>query len=202
MTQPRLKSELRGALGLFGDASPFGGCFRHLVRAVRSTGLPHVFVGSVAVHLYGVGSHALDFHLCAASAERAKAKALVEHAGFVASPGKAWTVYDPATQLEAHFLASGEPAGDRFRYPEIRLPDPAEAVEREGVPVPTLERLLELCLVTGRLQDLAYAARLIRANGLDAAFAARLAPATRGAYLDCIARRIEEDETDPPRRDA
>ena len=38
-----------------------------------------------------------------------------------------------ATQLEATFFASGDYAGDRFRFPEIRLPDPAEAVEIEGV---------------------------------------------------------------------
>jgi len=153
------------------------------------------------VHAHGAGWYELDLHVCVRPAERARVKTLVERAGFVASPGKSWTLYDPATQLEAHFLASGDHAGDRFRYPEIRLPDPAEAVEVEGVPVPTLERLLELCLVTGRFQDLGCAIKLIRANGLDEAFADRLAPATRGAYLDCVARRIGEDETDPQLRD-
>jgi hypothetical protein len=178
----------------------YSATFWSLLRSVRATGVPHLFVGSLAAQAYGVRSHEPSFEVCVRLAERAKVKTLVEHAGFVASPGKTWTVYDPATQLEATFLASGDYAGDRFRFPDIRLPDPAEAVEVEGVPVPTLERLMELCLVTGRFQDLAYAISLIRVNGLDECFAARLAPSTRGVYLDCVARRIEEDETHPQRR--
>jgi hypothetical protein len=183
------------------DEGSYADAFRRLIRSVCGTGAPHLFVGSVALHLYGIEVHASDFRVCVRPAERGKVKALVEHAGFVASPGKEWTLYDPGTQLEATFLASGDYAGDRFRFPEVRLPDPAEAVEIEGVPVPTLERLVELCLVTGREQDVASAVELIRVNALDEAFAGRLAPATRGIYLDCVARRIGEDETDPQLRE-
>lgn len=160
--------------------------FSSLLRSVRSTGAPHIFVGSVAVHLYGVSSHDMDFDVCVPAAEHAKVRTLVEHAGFALCPGRRSTLYDPSTGLVAHFLCSGDFAGDRFRYPEIRLPDPAEAVERDGVPVPRLERLVELLLVEATADAWEAAGALVQVHHLGAPFELRLHSAVRGRYAELI----------------
>ena len=64
------------------------------------------------------------------------------------------------------------------------------------MPTVTLDRLIELKLVTWRYKDWGDVVALIRANGLDETFADRLAQQLRSAYLQCYDEMIDEDRYD------
>jgi hypothetical protein len=93
-------------------------------------------------------------------------------------------------------LISGEYPGDGKPKP-VSFPDPsAVATEVGGVRVIALPRLVELKLASGmsaahRLRDLADVQEVIKAKGLDAAFAAQLDPSVRAVYLD-LERAVRE----------
>jgi hypothetical protein len=101
-------------------------------------------------------------------------------------PGQARRYSHPQTQVQVELLVSGEVAGDGLRQQEIRLPDPAEAVFVEEVPVPSLARLIELKLATWDPDDRQDVAALIAAQRPDAALAEGLHPIVRGEYAECL----------------
>lgn len=93
-------------------------------------------------------------------------------------------------------LISGEYRGDGKPKP-VCFPEPAiAATDIDGIRVLVLPRLVERKLASGssaahRLRDLADVQELIKAKGLEAAFAAQLDPSVRAAYLE-LERAVQE----------
>src|SRR5205823_13628329 len=91
--------------------------------------------------------------------------------------------------VAGRFPGSGEPG-------PIAFPDPAADVTKviADLHVVDLATLVQLKLAAGRYQDFADVVNLIRANGLDEAFAESLHPSVRGDYAECLAEKRREDE--------
>jgi hypothetical protein len=150
---------------------------RRAVRALRGCAVPHLFIGGVALRAHGVEEE-LELVACLRPADIPRFTGSV--AGELGSvPGRPRLLYDLATQRPLRLVAAGEPAGDPFEFPDVRLPDPDEAVMLGGVPVPPLWRLLELLLAAGELEA---AATLLRVRGMDAAPPLQIHASLRGRY--------------------
>jgi len=95
-------------------------------------------------------------------------------------------------------VTSGEHAGSPQSPTVYPHPESDAFVERGGVRVATLEKLIEFKLASGiwgnRLQDFGDVQQLIRANNLGEPLAARLPEALRPKYLEILGQaRLERD---------
>jgi hypothetical protein len=169
----------------FNEQGPFPDTCRDLIRSLRGAAIDHVFVGAVALKAYGCEPAEDRIELCVRQPDLDRFRG--EFAGFVFDPlpGQLSRYCHPGTQVRIELLTSGEIAGDRLRQQEIRLPDPSEAEFVQGIPVPSLARLIELKLASWQPPDRQDAVRLIAANRLNESFAERLHTLVRPTYLEC-----------------
>ncbi len=101
------------------------------------------------------------------------------------------TFHDTETGVRIEIVTTGEYPGDGLPKP-VAFPDPTTpgvTVEREGICVVTLEKLIELKLASGisashRLRDLADVQDLIARLGLPLALADQLDSSVQAAYRD------------------
>jgi hypothetical protein len=172
---------------LFHQRAPLAETFRRLILALRGSATPHVFVGQLAVYLYRRSPPLPErLAVCGRAPQLRRFVAEVAGRDLTPLPGRGHGLYDRQTKVEIDLLAAGDFAGDRYLFDDVRLPDPEEAVELDGVPVPPLSRLLELLLVSGP-RDREDVVALIRANQLKTGYAAHLRPSVRGQFLSCFA---------------
>jgi hypothetical protein len=170
----------------FDDRGAFPDTCRDLIRSLRSAAIDHIFVGAVAMRAYG-GPYAEDkIEVCVRRPDIEKFRGEFSGREFQPLPGQSLRYYHPRTQMQVELLIAGEIAGDRLRQQEIRLPDPSEAVFVEGIPVPSLARLIELKLASWDGGDRRDVAALIAAHRLNASFAERLHAVVRGGYAECL----------------
>lgn len=122
--------------------------------------------------------------------------------------GRGWVEVFPGSKamrdtihnVKIDVLIPGEFPGDGKPKP-VAFPDPREASEAgpDGIPVLTLEKLLELKLASGmtaphRLRDLADVIELIKARELPEEFAERLHPYVQPKYRELWpAAQVVED---------
>jgi hypothetical protein len=169
----------------FDESGLFPDTCRELIRSLRGAAIDHVFVGTVALKAYGCNHQEDTIEFCLRQLD-------VEHfrgelSGYVYEqlPGQPVRYCHPTTQIRIEVLISGEVAGDRLRQQEITYPDPSEAEFVDGVPVPSLARLIELKLATWDPRDQRDVAALIGANRLDTSFAKDVHALVRPAYVEC-----------------
>jgi len=170
----------------FDEQGAFPDTCRELIRSVRGAAIEHIFVGAVAMKAYGC-EHAEDkIEFCVRRPDLDRFRG--EFAGYVFEPlpGQLCRYCHPRTQVRIELLTSGEIAGDRLRQQEIRLPDPSEAEFVDGIPVPSLARLIELKLASWNEKERRDVAALIDANQLNMAFGGRLHPVVRGVYAESV----------------
>ncbi len=95
---------------------------------------------------------------------------------------------DTETQVKIEFLLTGDYPGDGKPKP-VAFPDPAGArVDKDGIWLITLEKLIELKLASGmsashRLKDLADVVELIVSQSLPRDLAATLDPSVRSEFI-------------------
>jgi len=181
----------------FRDEGPVPETLRRLARALSQAGLPHVFIGATALKAYGLRRTTEDVDVCMRAADLERFRSELVGSTYLPVQGRSRRFYDPQTQVTIDVLIAGEIAGRREKQAAVRFPDPSESQVIEQIPVPSLARLIELKLVTWRLQDWADVVVLIRANNLDEQFAERLDPVVRLAYLQCYDQKVEEDRYNP-----
>lgn len=123
--------------------------------------------------------------------------------GFVSAfPGAKRTFRDAETGIEIDILVQGDYPGDGKPKP-VRFPDPATTgIERDGIRLIELNRLIELKLASGlsgrdRLKDLADVQELIRVLALPRAFAVQLDPSVRYGFID-LWQSIQQSKQHPP----
>lgn len=158
--------------------------------------IDHVIIGAFALGCHGYERATTDVDLCMRPADLDRFRSEFVGTDYRAVEGRQRRFEDPRTGVMFDVLISGALAGRTSRNTEIRFPDPGEAVTLKGLPTVSLERLIELKLVTWRLKDWADVVELIRKNGLDEEFAQRVHPLVRMAYLECYDRKVDEDEYD------
>lgn len=173
------------AWSLFSQHDALGDTFRRLLRALRASGFPHVFVGTAALQAYGLsedarpGSGVLEVVMHAGDLDRFRAEVL--QGEFQALPGQRTRLFDPLTQVEVDLIDAGTSVNDPLLAAAgLKLPDPRAAVEIGQTPVPPLERMVEWLLGRNRPGGRQRVAELVGRERLDAAFVKRLHSAVRG----------------------
>lgn len=167
------------------ERGPFADTLQRLIRALRAGDFSHIFIGAVAVQAHGVPAGADEIEVCLAPRQVAAFRQEYLDRDYGAVPGRYQTFFDLKTQVLIHVYEAGEPASEDVGGRGVLLPTGDEAVEQEGIPVPTLARLIELKLAGSADEDLGTVAALIRAHGLTRDFAQSLSPVVRARYHAC-----------------
>lgn len=175
------------------DAGPVPETFRRLRAALEREGIPYVVIGAQAMAAHGFRRATEDVNLCIRPADLARFRERLVGTLYQTVEQRSRRFYDPATQVTFDLLVSGELAGHRAKNHAIRFPDPSEVEKVQGIHTVSLQRLIELKLVTWRLKDMADVVELIRRNHLGQDFAERLHPLVRRAFLECYDHMVEED---------
>jgi hypothetical protein len=185
------------AFMFFRDEGPVPETLLRLEAVLNGAGIPHIFIGAAALKVYGLRRTTEDVDMCMEPADLERFGR--EFVGSVYQPvqGRSRRFFDPATQTTIGVLVAGEVAGRREKQQSVRFPSPSEKHMIDELPVPNLERLIELKLVTWRHQDWADVITMIRHHHLDERFSAKLDPVVRSAYLQCYDDMIEEDRYNP-----
>ena len=178
----------------FDEHGPFPDACRDLLRSLRAAGIDHLFLGAVAMKAYGCEYAEDRVEICVRPGDVERFRGEFAAHVFPQLPGQSLRFYHPATQIEIDLLIAGEIAGDSLRQREIAYPDPRDAIEIGGVPVPPLPRLIELKLSAWRSEDWQDVVVLCRASKLDASFAEKLHPLMRPNFLQCCPLKIKLGE--------
>jgi hypothetical protein len=161
---------------------------RRLTARLNQERIPYALIGGMALAAHGFVRMRQDVDiLMRAEGLKAFRERCVGHGYVAALPNAQKTFRDAETQVRVEIITTGEFPGDCKPKP-ISFPDPITAsVEREGLRVVSLEKLIELKLASGtsasdRLRDLADVQDLINALGLPLDLADRLDPSVREAF--------------------
>jgi hypothetical protein len=168
----------------FDEHGAFPDTCRDLIRSLRAAAIGHVFVGAVAMKAYGGPYSEEKVEVCVRRPDIEKFRGEFSGREFEPLPGQSLRYYHPQTQVQIELLVSGDVAGDRLSQQEIRLPDPSEAVFVEGIPVPSLVRLIELKLASWEPRDRGDVAALAATHALDASFAKELHELVRATFAE------------------
>lgn len=181
----------------FDDQGPVPETFRRLREQLAQAGLPHIFIGAVALNAHDYRRATEDVDFCLRASDLEQFRALLVGTVYQQVSGRPRKFFDPQTQVTFDVLVAGELAGNTRKQRRVRFPDPDEAELRHDLPVPSLARLIELKLVTWRYKDWGDVIELIRIHKLDESFADQLDPVVRSAYVQCFDQKLEEDRYNP-----
>jgi len=183
---------LREASAYFAGKGRLHSALRRLVRRLETEGIPYALLGGLALAEHGYPRLTEDIGLLLAPSELARFRQRLVGRGYRPDfSGARKTFRDTETGVRIEIVTAGEYPGDGLPKP-VAFPDPTTpgvTVEIDGVHVVTLEKLIELKLVSGmsaphRLRDLADVQDLITRLKLPLALADRLDPSVRAAYRD------------------
>lgn len=175
------------------DAGPVPDTFRRLANALESAGIEYTVIGALALAVHHYRRATEDVDICLRPADLERFREQFVGTVYQQVSGRSRRFYDPSTQVTIDILVSGTLAGRVSRNKEIKFPDPSEGEDHDGLRTVSLERIIELKLVTWRFKDWADVVELIRKNDLDEAFADHVHPLVRMAYLECYDQKVDED---------
>ncbi len=181
----------------FNDQGPVPETFRKLRERLAQAGLPHIFMGAVALNAHDYRRASEDVDLCMRAETLEAFRKLFVGTVYQQVAGRPRKFFDPQTQVTFDILVAGEIAGNTRKQRQVRFPDPSEAETHRDTPVPSLARLIELKLVTWRYKDWGDVVELIRIHDLGESFADQLNPIVRSAYVQCYDQKVEEDRYNP-----
>jgi hypothetical protein len=163
---------------------------RQCHEALLQAQIAHAVVGGVAVCLHGYQRNTVDIDLLVRRDDSPMIRRTLEDIGF--------TWHAPASEFRSQanvpvqLLMAGDRAGDDA---EVAFPDPGESqfvVELEGLPVLSLERLIEAKIACGQgdlrrtHKDFADVVELIARHGLSRAHAGRLHKSVRKTFRELV----------------
>ncbi len=167
---------------------------RRLTQRLDQEKIPYALIGGMALAAHGFVRMTQDVDVLMTAAGLAAFGERCVGRGYVlAFPGAhtespcGETFRDTDTQVRIEIITTGEYPGDGKPKP-VAFPEPlAASLEREGIRVLTIEKLIELKLASGmsaphRLRDLADVQDLIGALKLPLNLADRLDPSVRETY--------------------
>lgn len=160
-----------------------------LATRLDQHGIPYAVIGGMALVAHGYDRTTVDVDVLVTSDALARVHARLDGLGYLPPFAGSKDLRDTETGVRIEFLVAGQFPGDGRPKP-VAFPDPSAAsVVIDGIRFLTLEKLVELKLASGmtnagRIKDLADVQELIRALGLDAAFAERLDAYVRAKYAE------------------
>jgi hypothetical protein len=161
---------------------------RTLIDRLKEEGIEYAVIGGMALTVHGYRRFTEDVDILLTPANLKLFRERLVGLGYLpafVSASKAFR--DTNTGVKIEVMTTGEYPGDGRPKPVI-FPDPVEArIEREGLWVLTLEKLVELKLASGlsaphRLKDLADVQELISILKLPLEFADKLDDSVRAEY--------------------
>lgn len=183
---------LREASAFFAGEGRLHGTLRRLVQRLDDEGIAYALLGGLALaeHGYPRLTEDIDLLLNPSGLERFHLR-LVGRGYRPAFRGAQKTFRDTETGVRIEIVTSGEYPGDGLPKP-VAFPDPeiaGVAMEKEGIRVVALDKLIELKLASGtsaahRLRDLADVQDLIVRLGLPRDLADHLDPSLQAAYCE------------------
>ncbi len=163
---------------------------RNLARRLDEEKIPYTIIGGMALAAHGLVRMAQVIEILVKKEGLEKLHESMVGRGYTrAFPGAAKSFRDADTHVRIEVITTGEFPGDGKPKP-VAFPEPeAASLEREGVRVITLEKLVELKLASGmsaphRLRDLADVQDLIRALGLPLSLQEKLDPSVREKFIE------------------
>ena len=173
---------------------------RRLTQRLDQERIPYALIGGLALAAHGFVRMTQDVDILMTAEGLTTFRERCVGRGYApAFPGAQKTFRDTESRVRIEVITTGEFPGDGKPKP-VAFPDPlAASVEREGIRIVTLEKLIELKLASGmsaphRLRDLADVQDLISVLGLPLDFAERLDPSVREAYRQMWhATRVSDD---------
>jgi hypothetical protein len=169
-----------------------------LQEAFSREAIPFAVIGALAMRLHGYARHTEDIDIVTTPEGLARIHERLVGRGLVPrGPGLRKKLRETIHKVNLDVLQSGEHAGapgSPVRYPE---PDATEfTTEADGIRYATLPALLAFKIASGiwgnRPRDLADAQELLKANGLDEAFAEQLPEPLREQFLELVAAARRE----------
>ena len=161
---------------------------RKLTQRLEQEQIPYALIGGMALAAHGFVRMTQDVDiLLTAEGLAAFLERCVGRGYAPAFPGAQKSFRDTETQVRIEAITTGEFPGDGKPKP-VAFPDPTVAsIERDGLRVVSIEKLIELKLASGmsaphRLRDLADAQDTITTLDLTDDFADRLDPSVRALY--------------------
>ncbi len=174
---------------------------RKLAVRLEQEHIPYALIGGMALAAHGFVRMTQDVDILLTPDGLASFNERCVGRGYApAFPGARKVFRDTETQVRIEIITSGEYPGDGKPKP-VAFPDPAVAsIERDGLHVVDLERLIELKLASGisaphRMRDLADVQDLIAALNLSDDFAKRLDPSVRAAFHQLWTALQESDQS-------
>jgi hypothetical protein len=162
-------------------------------------GISFAVIGALALRAYGYVRHTEDIDVLTTpkGLDRIHAR-LVGRGLALRGPGLRKSLRDTEHQVNVVVVTAGEHAGSPESPVEYPSPDSPVFIDSAGLRLPSLEALVEFKIASGvwghRGRDLADVQSLIRINGLEEAFAGRIASPLRGTFFDLLREsRLERD---------
>ncbi|HYW73011.1 MAG TPA: hypothetical protein VE961_18435 [Pyrinomonadaceae bacterium] len=163
-----------------------------LANDLRQHDIDYLVIGALALLAYGYPRFTEDIDIIVTPHGLQKFHEELIGLGYVpAFPGARKRLKSALDGTPIELIAAGEYPGDGKPKP-VAFPEPVEAAnEIDGIPFPTLEKLIELKLASGltapdRLKDLADVQELIKIRGLSREFAEGLNPYVREKFLELV----------------
>ena len=176
---------LREGSDHFGGGSAVHKALLKITRRLTELRIPYVIAGGMALFFHGYRRFTEDVDIVVTAAGLEQLHQHLEGLGYVPLFPGSRGLRDAEYGVRIEFLVSGEYPGDGKPKP-VTFPDPAAAVEVEGLRFLGLVKLVELKLASGtspgRRKDLGDVQELIRLLKLSAAFAEHLHPSVRATY--------------------
>jgi len=174
----------------FEEKSAVQETLRKITRRLNDLGIPYAVAGGMALFKHGFRRFTEDVDLLVTRDSLKAIHEKLEGLGYVPPFTGSKHLRDTEYGVRVEFLVAGEYPGDGKPKP-IAFPDPAEAgVERDGMTILSLPRLVELKLASGmtggimRMKDFTDVIALINDLDLPADFADQLNPYVRDKYAE------------------
>jgi hypothetical protein len=187
-TQPSIWEAYREGSRFFMKEGDVYETLRALTARLKEEGLDYAVIGGMALVTYGYRRFTEDVDILMTPETLSRFKEKFSGLGYVPTfPTASKSFRDTRTGVKVKVMTTGEFPGDGKPKPVV-FPDPAQArIEREGLWVLTLEKLIELKLASGlsaphRLKDLADVQELITLLKLPLELDDRLDESVRGEY--------------------
>jgi hypothetical protein len=178
----------------FNGTDPVHMTMRRVAERLEQAGISYAIVGGMAVNAHGHQRTTGDVDFLVTAEGFNSFLKLVGSADFDRVPGRARRFLDRATAVTFDLLITGRFPGSGRPGP-ISFPDPAAVQQQIGnLPYVNLTTLVQLKLAARRHKDFGDVVELIRAHGLDEAFADKLHPSVRSDYIECLDEKRREDE--------
>ena len=179
---------LREGDALFAGEGAVYDTLRRLAQRLEDGSIPYALIGGMALISHGYRRFTEDVDILLTAEGLAAFREQCVGRGYVpAFVGAQKTFRDTLSNVKIEIITTGEYPGDGKPKP-IAFPDPAQAsIEREGIRLIRLEKLIELKLASGlsaahRLRDLADVQDLIVNLSLPIELADRLDASVQDEY--------------------